>query len=169
MEMGMDETLRHGDGVLDSVMEFVATPAIAAELLDRLEYLHVNDSPPGDGNGTDVVTVTVSDGGCYYYDDTRLTGCPRQPAAAASAPLDNSPPGDTSDPSAASAAAATTAFYAAAAATADSSSSGRGVSVLRIEVQPYGELIGMVERHNESWQGGTPSGSSTCHWFIRST
>jgi uncharacterized membrane protein len=82
----------------------VATPAVAAELLAGLEYVHVNDSPTrpltstanvsslGAGNsssddgsggsgggggesggGIDVVTVTVTDGGCFYYDDTRLT------------------------------------------------------------------------------------------------
>ena len=27
-----------------------------------------------------MVTVTVMDGGCYYYDETRLTGCPREPS-----------------------------------------------------------------------------------------
>jgi len=69
---------RRGDGVLDSVVEFVATPAVAAQLLAGLEYMHVDDSGAADaGGGVDNVTVSVLDGGCFFYDHTRLTGCPR--------------------------------------------------------------------------------------------
>lgn len=195
---------RRGDGVLDSVVEFLATPAVAAHLLARLEYVHVQDSyhnydspapplhytediqhlgsvngsfatngtavtsspskttdadtdvPPddigsstgelgrnrsdgkmgageggaggrGDGGGgggvIDIVTVTVTDGWCFYYDETLLTGCPRQPLSLnASATATAAPPP----------------VFAAA------------VS-LTIEVAPYGKMIDIVERHQESW------------------
>ena len=124
---------RRGDGVLDKVIEFLATPSIAAELLAlHLEYLHVDASLSGSVNSNhtkDVVTVSASDGGCYYYDDTRLTGCPRQSSA----------PQSLERQQASSTMMINEGYYE------------DKVAFLRIEVELHGALTDMIERHNESW------------------
>ena len=111
-----------GDGTLNMVVEFAATPSVAAKLLAGLEYVHVSNSRAANGT-LDVVTVTVTDGGCFHYD--KLAGCPRQPLNASAAAV--------------------------AAAAGELSSALTTVRSLRIEVAPYGGLVDMVKRHQESW------------------
>jgi hypothetical protein len=41
--------------------------------------------------GIDIVTVTVTDGGCFYFDDTGLMGCPRQPLNASATAAGTTP------------------------------------------------------------------------------
>lgn len=128
---------RHGDGVLDNLIEFVATPMIAAKLLAYLEYLHIDaslsgESGPVNSNLTrDVVTVTATDGGCYYYDNTRLTGCPRESSAPRSLERQQASESFTM--------AIVTESYE------------KKSSFLRIELELNGGLTDMVERYNESW------------------